>query len=553
MSLEQSQIESLLNEIHIFSLLDDRQIAWVARQFSEKVLKPGARLIMEGESSERFFIVLQGEVSVSRKLAQGENIQLDILVPGDFFGEEALIFNRPRPATVTAITFTRLLFLDRERFERLVDEFPQVKSGLVSVIENRRFTGKHQFDWLNDDEVIYQVRRKHVAYLVLLLILPFFLCLIAVASFLFGIFNFSNVFIRNTSFILGALIFLAGLGWGIWGWIDWGNDRYIITSQRVVWIEQVIWLYESRIEAPLNTITAVNVTASYWGRLLGYGDVVVTTYVGRVPLRVVGNPNQMAALVEEHWHRSQRSYHRTQQDELERAINRIIKPVGEQLLRESKAPSQAETWTFKELTPWEKYFGNIFNMRFEQGNVITYRKHWIILIKKTLKPLITGLVIFLGSTIYTSLFALNYIRYLSPVCVISIGIALLSLVIFPWWLYNYVDWRNDIYQLTEESIFDIERKPFGTEVKKSASLGNILSLEHERPGFLGYLFNVGTVMINVGDSKLSFSGVHEPTRIQQDIFNRMHMLRMRKDKDEIVRERDRILSLLEIYHRDMEN
>jgi uncharacterized membrane protein YdbT with pleckstrin-like domain len=389
--------------------------------------------------------------------------------------------------------------------------------------------------------------------LVLLLLLPFFLFLLAITSLVFGIFNFSNLFIRNISLISGIFILLVSCGWGIWSWIDWGNDRYVITNQRVVWIEKVIWLYESRIEAPLNTITAVNVTASYWGRLLGYGDVNVTTYVGRVPLHVVGKPYQMAALVEEHWHRSQRSYQRTQRDELERAIDQIIKPKVEQLSRDSKPPSQVETWTFKELTPWEKYFGNIFNMRFEQGNVITYRKHWIVLVKKTIKPLLAGLVILLGISIYTTLFALNYIRYLSPVCVISTGITILLLVIFPWWLYNYIDWRNDIYQLSDESIFDIERKPFGTEVKKSASLGNILSLEHERPGFMGYLFNVGTVMINVGDSKLLFAGVHEPTRIQQDIFNRMHMLKMKKDKDEIVRERDRILSLLEIYHHDVEN
>jgi hypothetical protein len=553
MSVEHSQIESLLNEIHLFSFLDNRQIAWVARQFDVRDLKPGELLILEGESGDKFFIVMQGEVSISHNLEQGENDQINVFVPGDFFGEEPLIFDRPRPATITAITFARLLYLDREHFNRLVGEFPQVKSNLVSVIESRRFASQHRFDWLNDDEVIYQIRRKHIAYLVLLLLLPSLLCLLALASFLFGIFNFSNVLIRNISFIVGALVFLIGIGWGIWGWIDWGNDRYIITSQRVVWIEKVIWLYESRIEAPLNTITAVNVTASYWGRLLGYGDVVVTTYVGKVPLRVVSDPFQMAALVEEHWHRSQRSYQRTQQDELERAINRIIKPGGEQMISESNAPSQADTWTFMELTPWEKYFGNVFNMRFEQGNVITYRKHWIVLLKKTLKPLIVGLIIFIGISIYTSLFALNYTRYLSPVCVISGGITLLALGVFPWWLYNYVDWRNDIYQLTEESIFDIERKPFGTEVKKSASLGNILSLEHERPGFLGYLFNVGTVMINVGDSKLLFDGVHEPTRIQQDIFNRMHMLRIKKDKDEIVRERDRILSLLEIYHRDLEN
>jgi len=121
-------------------------------------------------------------------------------------------------------------------------------------------------------------------------------------------------------------------------------------------------------------------------------------------------------------------------------------------------------------------------------------------------------------------------------------------IVFPWWLYNYVDWRNDIYQLTDKNIFDIERKPLGTEIKKSGSLEKILSLEHDRPGFLGYVFNVGVVIINFGDAKFEFRGVHEPARIQQDIFSRMHELRVQQRKTEVVRERDRILALIELYH-----
>jgi len=186
MSIEQSQIESLLRDVHLFRLLDDRQITWVARQFDEKDLKPGARLILEGESSKRFFVVLQGELSVSHTLHQEESAQLTILVPGDFYGEEILIFNQSRPVIITAITFTRLLFLDRERFGRLIEEFPQVKTSLLRLIESRHRTSQQKFDWLNDDEVIYQVCRKHIAQLLLVLILPAVLCLLAIGSFIFG-------------------------------------------------------------------------------------------------------------------------------------------------------------------------------------------------------------------------------------------------------------------------------------------------------------------------------------------------------------------------------
>ena len=76
-----------------------------------------------------------------------------------------------------------------------------------------------------------------------------------------------------------------------------------------------------------------------------------------------------------------------------------------------------------------------------------------------------------------------------------------------WWLYQYVDWRNDIYVLTLDKIFDIERKPLTREDKREASLANILSLENARIGLTGLILNYGTVTINVGNEKLTFDYV----------------------------------------------
>jgi hypothetical protein len=133
---------------------------------------------------------------------------------------------------------------------------------------------------------------------------------------------------------------------------------------------------------------------------------------------------------------------------------------------------------------------------------------------------------------------------------IVIGIAIFFFIpTFFWWLYNYWDWSNDIYQITKDSIYDIERKPLGTETRTSAPLDRIISLGHQRSGFIGYLFNVGDVIVNVGDAKLTFDGVYQPARVQQDVFQRMQQLQSQKQQSEVARERDRILSLLEIYHK----
>ena len=126
------------------------------------------------------------------------------------------------------------------------------------------------------------------------------------------------------------------------------------------------------------------------------------------------------------------------------------------------------------------------------------------------------------------------------------------MVLLPWWLYRYIDWRNDIYQVTDKFIFDIERKPLGTEVKKAAPLENILSLEHERVGFLGYMLNYGLVTINVGETQFVFRNVHEPARIQQDIFNRIYSLRRQKENLDALKQRQRFVDVIEVYHENAE-
>ncbi|HKZ55971.1 MAG TPA: peptide deformylase [Anaerolineales bacterium] len=86
-----------------------------------------------------------------------------------------------------------------------------------------------------------------------------------------------------------------------------------------------------------------------------------------------------------------------------------------------------------------------------------------------------------------------------------------------WWLYQYVDWANDIYQVTAAQILDVYKKPLAREVRKVAPLENILGTEVAQRGILGLLLNFGDVVANVGTEKFTFQGVCDPTSVQQDI------------------------------------
>ena len=548
MQVEQSQIISLLKEIHLFHGMDDARLHQVARHFSQVSFEPDQVIIAENKQGEAFFIIFDGDVVVSRKINDVET-QLDVLVTGDFFGEESLLHNKLTTASVTAARYVTLLRADRQHFHELILEFPGIKTDLERIVQSRQFIRTHHFEWLNDDEVVYQVSRKHVAYLILTLLGPILVFLLGSALFLFLISGESTSTTEIGLSIFAGLVIAAGLLWGVWTWIDWGNDYYIVTNQRTVWIEQVVFLYESRMEAPLTTIQAVNVRTDLLGRILGYGDVTVNTYTGRVILRIIDDPYQMAALIQEQWRRAQVGFQKEQKEETVRSVNRILGrdvPAPAPVRRVIPVPVKGDD--YQEPGFISTYFSNIFNMRYEDGNTITYRKHWLILIRKTWKPFLALLVVVFAMLACTAAGWYEGIDVVSLEVMLAIGVLIIIFVLFPWWLYNYADWRNDIYQLTDKNIFDIERKPLGTEVRKSGSLDRILSLEHERPGFVGYLFNVGNVIINFGDAKFDFIGVYEPARVQQDIFNRMHQLRLQQQIAEAARERERVLSILTIYH-----
>jgi hypothetical protein len=443
------------------------------------------------------------------------------------------------------------LHLETGEFYRLISELSQIKPWFARSPESQWLVRTRNFDWVSEEEVITYVARKHEAVLLFSLIGPVVLFLASLAI----IFVVSTADTSDTIWTTGAVCSLGlaiiGILWGLWNWIDWGNDYYIVTDQRVVWVEKVIWLYESRDEAPLTTILAVNTTSSFFGRLMHYGSVIVKTFTGEITFRNLKDPHRMGEFIEEYRERIERGSERREKREIDKAIRERLglesedEPGAVQDL-EQKVTSEADS--DEKQSDWRDHFGNIFTMRFEEGNVITYRKYWPTLFGKIWLPTLLIILALMGIGFLANAYWTDLVTAQTAEILLLVSIALIIFVFVPWWLYRYVDWRNDIYQVTDKSIIDIERKPLGTEVKKAAPVENILSLEHERVGFLGYMLNYGLVTINVGETQFIFRNVHDPARVQQDIFNRIYALRRQKEKAEAGQQRKRFVDVIEVYH-----
>ncbi len=98
---------------------------------------PGAVIVSEGERGSSVFVIASGAVVVERAGPDGSVVEVARLGAGDFFGEIAIIADRPRAATVTATRQTQLLEVEREILDGLVAKDPRVRDVLDGFCTRR--------------------------------------------------------------------------------------------------------------------------------------------------------------------------------------------------------------------------------------------------------------------------------------------------------------------------------------------------------------------------------------------------------------------------------
>lgn len=98
---------------------------------------PGSILCYENAVEDRFYMILEGEVEVTKVINNTDQRLLKTLGSGDFFGEMALIHNAPRAATVTAKTRLTTLELDKTSFNRVLHNSTSIAMAMVSEISDR--------------------------------------------------------------------------------------------------------------------------------------------------------------------------------------------------------------------------------------------------------------------------------------------------------------------------------------------------------------------------------------------------------------------------------
>jgi CRP-like cAMP-binding protein len=106
-------------------------------RFTSHDVAPGTVVINEGEEGRGLFVVLAGELDVSRRSSDGTTVPLGGLKTGDVFGEMSLIRNARTAATVVATRPATVLFLARDVVQRMVQGVAEIKKYLEALAEDR--------------------------------------------------------------------------------------------------------------------------------------------------------------------------------------------------------------------------------------------------------------------------------------------------------------------------------------------------------------------------------------------------------------------------------
>ncbi len=533
--VELSQKIAFLKKIHLFSGLSDAQIALVAERLQEEKYLSGDTILQEGEISDRFYLLYTGEVKVTRN-QKGVELRLATLVSGDYFGEMSAQTKTARTASVTATKKTVLFALSGSDVNDFCAQFPNFKTNLDLAVSSRQLMRKLKFTWLFPQEVVYYVARRHQIFLWvrLAILFAFFLASVLVYTFFL---RFSWTFFGVAAAIAFLLI--------PWFYIDWANDYYVVTNERVVWLEKLVGVFERRKEIPMSAILSVDFDTTFLGRTVDVGNVKLRTYTGEIALVQLEHSKEVAQQISDQWKRLQEQEQQMGREAIKRVVRERIYGIEEEEAEMRSAPAPVKKTTF-----FEKNFDHFFQQRFEEGGVVTYRKFWVYLILKSWKSF---------TVMFISLIYLAYYIFLraavksKAVNIVTIGfLVILIIAAFLRWVYQYLDWSNDFFQVTAEQVLDVDRKPFGADQRRSAPLENILSVEFDIKGLPRILFNYGTVYINVGNTTLTFDEVKNPSQVQQEILYRMNKRVKEIRKKEAEYPQEQLTEWLEIYHEVVE-
>jgi diguanylate cyclase (GGDEF)-like protein len=121
-----NDLRRALKKTAIFEDLRDEELDILLSRMKQAKAAKGKTVFREGEEGEELYVIMQGSVNISMRLADGTDLHLAAIDAGSFFGEMAIIENAPRSAACTAAEKCEFLSLHRNDFYAIIHDYPEM-------------------------------------------------------------------------------------------------------------------------------------------------------------------------------------------------------------------------------------------------------------------------------------------------------------------------------------------------------------------------------------------------------------------------------------------
>ena len=405
---------------------------------------------------------------------------------------------------------------------------------------------KPQFPGQLDDEGVVICERRHWYTIIKWIGLPILLLLIS--SLIAWVVTQLLPPPSSLRLVLYWLVILApALTWTVWKALDWENDRYIVTDKRVIHIERIYLTREKRDEAPVAMIQDVSVEMKgLMTHLLYFGDVTIQTAgtLGTIRFKGIPKPRKAQAQILALVSRAKAARPAKEEPQAIQAVREIVgwpeeesrplPPTAEELRWESERPRRAQlSEVIKRMFFPKPVFGE---------NQIIWRKHWWVWLKEMVSPLSAFVILFILWVAASLLFGVSLWFDL----LLGISLAVTSV----WFIWRSIDWRNDLYVITDDRVIDIEKVPFIREHRREAGLDKVQDVRYLQEGFIASRLDFGNVRLETagGIGEFTFDSVPHPRQVQIEIFNRIEQFRRKAGLEGRERRQAEFLDLLARYH-----
>lgn len=127
----------ILSRVPFFADLSGEAVAEVNQLFHEHGYEPGRPIYYAGDPAARLYVVAVGKVKLLQHTLSGQDVLLDILTPGEFFGSLSVLGDETYPDTALAQTMACILAIAADDFHAILRRYPTVTVIALEVMSRR--------------------------------------------------------------------------------------------------------------------------------------------------------------------------------------------------------------------------------------------------------------------------------------------------------------------------------------------------------------------------------------------------------------------------------